>query len=68
MRKRCGLCLRRRAEMNDETENAPGCPVVNDMALGLDGFIGTALIVLGLIGSLALVVGAVWFAVAALIE
>ena len=54
--------------MNDETETAPGRPVVNDMALDLDGFIGTALIVLGLIGSLALVVGAVWFAVAALIE
>ena len=54
--------------MNDETETAPGRPVLEDMALGLDGFIGTALIVLGLIGSLALVVGAVWFAVAALIE
>lgn len=38
------------------------------MALGLDGFIWTELIVLGLIGSLALVVGAVWFAVAAFIE
>lgn len=54
--------------MNDETETAPGTPVVEDMALDLDGFIGTALIVLGLIGSLALVVGAVWFAVAALFD
>lgn len=54
--------------MKDETETAPGRPAVDDMALGLDGVVGTALIVLGLIGSLALVVGAVWFAVAALIE